>query len=85
MAGSVHTHAHNAIVQAFVAERRRVGLKQADLADRIGKDQSFISNIERGQRRIDTLETVVIARALGLDPIAFFTSLISDVPADTRL
>ncbi|WP_446740941.1 helix-turn-helix domain-containing protein [Sphingomonas sp. CFBP 8760] len=38
----------------------------------IGKDQSFISNIERGQRRVDIIEFIAITRAMGVDPVDIF-------------
>jgi transcriptional regulator with XRE-family HTH domain len=47
------------------AARERSGLTQQQLAKRLGKPQSFVSNYERGQRRIDVLELTRIATALG--------------------
>ena len=37
--------------------RRRCGLRQADLADRLGRPQSFVSNYERGTRRLEVSES----------------------------
>jgi transcriptional regulator with XRE-family HTH domain len=48
------------------------GLTQAELAARIGRDQSHISLIEGSQRRLDVVEFLEIAKALGLDPAALF-------------
>lgn len=45
--------------------RRRAGLRQADLADRLGVPQSFVSKYETGERRIDLLELKRICEALG--------------------
>ena len=36
--------------------RVRAGLRQVDLAKAIGRPQSFISEYERGQRRLDLVE-----------------------------
>jgi transcriptional regulator with XRE-family HTH domain len=36
--------------------RVRAGLRQVDLAEAIGRPQSFISEYERGQRRLDLVE-----------------------------
>jgi transcriptional regulator with XRE-family HTH domain len=36
--------------------RVRAGLRQVDLAKSIGRPQSFISEYERGQRRLDLVE-----------------------------
>ncbi|GAC65293.1 hypothetical protein ET1_15_01010 [Edwardsiella tarda ATCC 15947 = NBRC 105688] len=48
---------------------RRIELKitQAQLAQVLGKPQSFVSKIESGERRLDIIEFVHIARQLSLD------------------
>jgi transcriptional regulator with XRE-family HTH domain len=52
--------------------RRRSGLSQRELATRLGKAQSHVCMIERGQRRIDSLELYFMAKAVGVDPGALF-------------
>jgi transcriptional regulator with XRE-family HTH domain len=80
MPGTVYTQASRQVAQAFVNARKQAGLLQEELASRIGKDQSFISNIERGQRRIDVLELYAIARALGRDPTDLYRTLVAELP-----
>lgn len=43
--------------------RVEAGLKQADVAERIGSDQSFVSRYERGERRLDLVELEAICTA----------------------
>ncbi|WP_242919669.1 hypothetical protein [Caulobacter sp. CCUG 60055] len=43
---------------------------------RIGRDQTFISLIERGQRRVDVIEFISLAKALGDDPATLFEHVI---------
>ena len=50
--------------------RKRAGLTQAALAERIGLDQSGVSRIERGERPVTVDVLVAIARALGVPPAA---------------
>lgn len=85
MAGAIYSEAQIAVARAFADVRREAGMRQADLADAIGKHQSYVSDIERGQRRIDLLELVVIARALRLDPVILYSRLITGVGNDFRL
>ena len=58
--------------------RRARGLRQADLADRLGRPQSFVSNYERGERRLEVSEFIVIARVLGVDAAAVVAELVED-------
>jgi transcriptional regulator with XRE-family HTH domain len=62
---------------ALAAARDRAGLTQQQLARLLRKPQSFVSNYERGQRRIDVLELLRIMEALDGDP----HRVLSDVQA----
>jgi transcriptional regulator with XRE-family HTH domain len=46
-------------------------MTQAALAARLNRPQSFVSKYERGERRLDVVEFGEVARALGIDPLAF--------------
>lgn len=75
MPKSVFTGAHKHLVEVLVEARRQSGMTQAQLAAAVGKDQSFISIIEGSQRRVDVLEFVALARAMGVDPQDLFRRL----------
>ena len=64
--------AHALFVEALIQARRRAGLNQTELGQRLGKDQKFVSLIERSQRRIDVVEWLAICRALGLEPVELY-------------
>jgi transcriptional regulator with XRE-family HTH domain len=64
---------------ALAAARHRSNLTQDELAARLQKPQSFISDFERGQRRIDLAEFIVIARALDADPVEVFTQIAASI------
>ena len=68
-----------AIRGPLVEARGRAGLSQRQLAARIGKCASHITMIERGQRRIDTLEFLAIAVALDLCPAELFSNVVERV------
>jgi transcriptional regulator with XRE-family HTH domain len=55
-------------LRAFIVEKRKAGLTQSEVATRLGRYQSFIANIESGQRRIDVVELLDLAVAIGFDP-----------------
>ena len=46
--------------------RLEVGLRQADLAKRLGQPQSFVSKYESGERRLDLLELRQVCTALSI-------------------
>ncbi|WP_439364435.1 helix-turn-helix domain-containing protein [Bradyrhizobium sp. DASA03005] len=47
------------------------------MAKKLGRPQSFIAKYEGGERRIDVVEFVAIARALGVDPVKLFRDFLS--------
>jgi transcriptional regulator with XRE-family HTH domain len=67
---------HYKIVGAcLAAARQRAKLTQIELAERLGRTQTFVSEVERGQRRVDVIELFVIARGLGADPLRLFEKI----------
>ncbi|MFA9479723.1 multiprotein-bridging factor 1 family protein [Phycisphaerales bacterium AB-hyl4] len=69
MTESLHHPAYRNITEAVKAMRHAAGLSQRDLAAKLGRELSFVSRLEQGQRRLDLLEWVWVCEALGRDPI----------------
>ena len=65
---SVFTDEYEAFLQRLAFARRDAGLTQQDLAILISKPQSFVSKYERGERRLDVLEFVMVCHVLDVDP-----------------
>ncbi len=53
------------------SHRLALGLRQSDLATRLGTPQSFVSKYESGERKLAFLEVQRICEALGLDFLQF--------------
>lgn len=54
-------------LQALLRQiRAEAGLRQSDLAQRLGQPQSFVSKYESGERRLDLLEIRDICTAVGI-------------------
>lgn len=51
--------------------REQKQLTQKGLADKIGSDQTFISKIEIGERRVDIIELKYICEALDIELVEF--------------
>lgn len=68
---SLYTREYQLFVQMLVQARKAAALSQVELAQRLGKPQSFVSKCENCERRVDMAEFLAIAQALGLDAPAF--------------
>jgi len=60
--------------------RERHGIKQSDLAEKLGLPASYLSKIENGTRRLDVIELIRIADAMGADA----AELLADVQRELR-
>jgi transcriptional regulator with XRE-family HTH domain len=72
---SVHSAEQAAFCELMIAARKKSGLTQQDVAKKLGKPQSFVAKYEGGERRIDVVEFLKIARALGTDPLRILRAL----------
>lgn len=68
MPSSIFTQRHQEFIAFIASVRKAAGITQVELAARLGKPQSFVSKVERGERRLDVIEFCEVAEALGLRP-----------------
>ncbi|SCW73287.1 helix-turn-helix domain-containing protein [Asticcacaulis taihuensis] len=80
MPKTVFTGHHKTLIDLLIETRKKAGLTQTELGQRLGKTQKFISLVESSQRRIDVLEFYAIARAIGVTPEALFQELSARLP-----
>jgi transcriptional regulator with XRE-family HTH domain len=72
---SAFSRKHQSFLKLLVEARQNAGLTQVSLAKRLGRPQSFVSKYERGERRLDMIEFLEVARALSLDPVRIIHEL----------
>ena len=77
MRKSLHTRQHRLLIEALKEARKSAGLRQAQIAKRLGVHQSFVAKYEKGERRIDVVEFLTIATALDADPVSIMRRLIA--------
>lgn len=65
--------------EALKELRKSLSVTQKELADLLGKPQSFVSKYESGERNIDVIEFVDICQALNLDPTKGFNKIYSRI------
>lgn len=85
MPRTVFSEPYEALTQALASARNAAGLRQEDLAARLHKPQSFVSKMERGERRLDVVELIVVARAIGIDPLTLIGDVARSVTDGFRL
>jgi transcriptional regulator with XRE-family HTH domain len=68
MSRTLRSRRHEALVAFLIDRREKAKLTQAELAKKLGRYQSFVARVESGQRRIDIIELLDLAEAIGFDP-----------------
>ena len=73
MSKSIYSKDYRNVIEKLKKARLDAGLKQEDVALKLKKPQSYVSKIERGERRIDVAELKEITKILKKD-INYFLS-----------
>ena len=71
MSKSIYSKEYKNVIEKLKKARFEAGLKQEEVAKKLKKPQSYISKIERGERRIDVAELKELAKIYKRD-INFF-------------
>ena len=71
MPRAIYTNEHQIIVNKLKQARAESGLGQVEVAEKLGRTQSYVSKIESGQRRFDVLQLKEFAKLYKKD-ISFF-------------
>jgi transcriptional regulator with XRE-family HTH domain len=73
---STFTPHYEAFRETLVALRTAAGFSQRDLAKLLGRERSFVSRIEIGERRLDVVELHWILKALNARPAPILARLL---------
>jgi transcriptional regulator with XRE-family HTH domain len=66
MKKSIYSNGYQLFLQTLRNAREAAELTQEEVAERIDQTQSFVSKYERGERRLDIVETLAICDAIGV-------------------
>lgn len=72
---SLRSQRHRAFCGLLIDARNRADLTQTEVAKKLGKPQSYVAKYEGGERRLDVVEFLEVAVALGADPLALLREL----------
>jgi transcriptional regulator with XRE-family HTH domain len=59
---------HRALIAAIVEAREATGLSQREFAAKLSRSNNFVWRIEAGERQVNVLDFIEIAKAAGLEP-----------------
>lgn len=71
MRKSIYSEEQRAIQTLLIQLRKERGLRQIDLAEKLGMSQQFVSRYEEGQKVLDLPELGQICRALSISLAEF--------------
>jgi len=78
MTDSVHTTRYRRLRELLIEARKAQQVSQVALARKLGWVQTAVSKYERGERRLDVVEFLDVAAALGIDPHAVLRRIAKD-------
>jgi transcriptional regulator with XRE-family HTH domain len=73
---SLHSSEQAAFCELMIETRKKAGLTPHQLATRLHRPQSFVAKYEGGERRMDVVEFIAIARTMDADPLVLLRTLI---------
>jgi len=71
MEKSIYSKEYSLFLEQLRNAREEKGLTQTEVAERLGQTQSFVSKVERGERRIDIVELRGLCSAMDISLLAF--------------
>ena len=71
MSKSTHSDEYQILLEMLRSARIQAGVTQIQLAEHMGKSQSYVSKVERGEIRLDVLQLRDICNALGISLSGF--------------
>ncbi|MBK1969200.1 helix-turn-helix transcriptional regulator [Brevundimonas diminuta] len=73
---------YRAAIEVVVNARRAHGLTQREVESRLGKTHhGWLAKIEVGERQMNVIDLIAIARAIGVDERQLFDEILRGLPA----
>ena len=76
MPKSLRSPSQKGLQELLLRVRKEKKLSQWDVAKKLGRPQSFVSKYESGERLLDVIEFIAVARAMGADPNDILSELL---------
>jgi transcriptional regulator with XRE-family HTH domain len=66
-----------ALAEKLKQARKAAGLSQVELAQKLGRSQSYVTKVENGHMNVGVIELITYCSVLGVDPAKLVKSLTS--------
>jgi len=67
---SIHSTVYRELIEFLIEARNTAGLTQQAVADSLGRQQYYVAKVEGFERRLDLVEYLEFANAVGVSPIS---------------
>lgn len=71
MTKTIYRTEYGVLIDLLRERRELAGLTQAECSKAIGRPQSYMSDVERGDRRLDVVQLKDLVEAMGVDWMGF--------------
>lgn len=61
----LHSLEYRKLRETLISARKKAEMTQQEVADLLGKPQSFVAKYELGERRLDVIEFVKLSKIIG--------------------
>ncbi|PBB52133.1 MULTISPECIES: helix-turn-helix transcriptional regulator [Mesorhizobium] len=75
MPKSLRSPRHKRFLDQLISLRKAKDLTQTQVAEKLGRPQSFVAKYEGGERRLDVIEFLDVTAVLDADPCEILLSL----------
>ena len=75
MPRTIRSNRQKLLISMLIERRKSAGLTQAQVAKKLRRYQSHVATLESGQRRIDVIEFLDLAEAIGFDAVELLREL----------
>ncbi|MDY4380161.1 helix-turn-helix transcriptional regulator [Pectobacterium brasiliense] len=80
---SIYSDEYQSVIKILREARIEKGITQENLANTLGRPQSFVAKIENGERRLDVVEFVHIAHLLSVDASTVLEKIAHKIQTDS--
>ena len=74
---SIYSEEYQQVIKALRQARIDRRISQQQLATALSRPQSFVAKVENGERRLDFVELIHIARLLSIDELSLISMIMS--------